>query len=344
MLTSAVICGQAGQLNQSMRFGWGDLWSDLFVLLRLAVAVVLCYGLATASYPVLLLAGRIGRGVVLAVCCSVLLSPLLIPPDRPLLRFFASVAAVIVVVKLYDLHFDSRRGSRPSLVPFASFLGNPFSLVRRRLADEPRPAPRQNLLRLGRGVLGVSAGIAVLIGLFRVDWEGYPFLVEHTSKVATFYVAVICGLDAAAALWRLAGGVARDYMGNPFVARTPADFWRRYNRPMHQFFWEDVFKPVGGLRAPVRATLLVFAVSAVMHEYIFGIAIGRVQGYQTAFFLLQGAAVAATARVKARGWRAILWTAGTLGFNFVSSVLFFASMNGLVPFYSRGLPVWLRGW
>jgi hypothetical protein len=54
--------------------------------------------------------------------------------------------------------------------------------------------------------------------------------------------------------------------------------------------------------------------------------------------------VAATARVKARGWRAVSWTAGTLGFNFVSSVLFFASMNGLVPFYSRGLPVWLGGW
>jgi hypothetical protein len=245
----------------------------------------------------------------------------------------------MVVVKLYDLHFDSRRGSRPSMVPFASFLGNPFSLVRRRLADEARPA-----LRLGRGVLGVSAGIAVLISLFRLDWEGYPFLLEHTSKVAAFYVAVISGLDAAAALWRLAGGVARDYMDNPFVARTPADFWRRYNRPMHQFFWEDVFKPVGGLRAPVRATLLVFAVSAVMHEYIFGMAIGRVQGYQTACFLLQGVAVAATARVKARGWRAVPWTAGTLGFNFVSSVLFFASVDGLVSFYSRGLPAWLGGW
>jgi hypothetical protein len=314
------------------------------VLLRLAAAVVLSYGLATASYPVFLLAGRIGRGLVLALCCSVLLSPLLIPPDRPLPRFFAAVAAVMVVVKLYDLHFDSRRGRRPSLVRFASFLGNPFSLVRRRLADEPRPTVLQNLLRLGRGVLGVSAGTAVLIGLFRVDWEGYPFLVEHAGKVAAFYVAVLGGLDAVAALWRLAGGVARDYMDNPFVARTPADFWRRYNRPMHQFFWEDVFKPVGGLRAPVWATLLVFAVSAVMHEYIFGIAIGRVQGYQTAFFLLQGAAVAATARVKARGWRAVPWTAGTLGFNFVSSVLFFASMNGLVPFYSRGLPGWLGGW
>jgi hypothetical protein len=314
------------------------------VIFRLAAAVVVAYGVATVTYPAILLPSRIGRGIVLAMCCAVLFSPCLVPPARPLLRFFAAVAAVMVVVKLYDLQLDGGRGSRPNLLPFASFLANPFSLVRRRLADEPRPAARENLLRLGRGVLGLSAGIALLMGLFHVDWEGYPFLVEHGSKVAAFYVGVISGLNAIAAVWRLSGGLARDYMDNPFAARTPADFWRRYNRPMHQFFWEDVFKPAGGVRAPIRTTLLVFAVSAVMHEYIFGIAIGRAQGYQTAFFLLQGAAAAATVRVKARGWRAVPWTAGTLGFNLVSSVLFFASMNGLVPFYSRGLPVWLGGW
>jgi hypothetical protein len=112
---------------------------------------------------------------------------------------------------------------------------------------------------------------------------------------------------------------------------------------MQQFFWEDVVKPAGGLRAPIRTTLLVFTLSAILHEYLFGIAIGSVQGYQTAFFLLQGVAVAATARIKPTGWRAAPWPAGTLVFNLLSSVLFFASMNGLVPFYSRALPLWRGG-
>ena len=88
----------------------------------------------------------------------------------------------------------------------------------------------------------------------------------------------------------------------------------------------------------------MFGLSALIHEYLFSIAIGRVQGYQTAFFLLQGFAVAATARLKARGWTAAPWLAATLGFNLVSSVLFFASVNGLVPFYSRELPAWLADW
>jgi hypothetical protein len=33
---------------------------------------------------------------------------------------------------------------------------------------------------------------------------------------------------------------------------------------------------------------------------------------------------------------------GTFLFNLASSVLFFASMNGVVRFYSHGLPTWLQ--
>src|SRR5258708_7726703 len=48
---------------------------------------------------------------------------------------------------------------------------------------------------------------------------------------------------AAVAVWRLLGGTARDPMNNPFASRTPADFWRRYNRPAQQFLYEDPFRP-----------------------------------------------------------------------------------------------------
>ena len=77
---------------------------------------------------------------------------------------------------------------------------------------------------------------------------------------------------------------------------------------------------------------------------MFGVAIGRVQGYQTLFSLLQGCAVAATARVKPKGWTVPLWISATLAFNLVSSVLFFASFHSVVGFYARGLPPWLEGW
>ena len=177
-----------------------------------------------------------------------------------------------------------------------------------------------------------------------MNWSAWPFIAEHVSKVIVFMLTIFAGLSASASLWRLLGGSARDYMDNPIAARTPADFWRRYNRNMQQFFWQDIFRPSGGLRAPVRTTLLVFATSAVMHEFIFSVAIGRVQGYQTAFFLLQGLAVASTARVKVHGYASVAWRLGTLSFMLVSSMLFFASIHEVVPFYARKLPTWLQGW
>jgi hypothetical protein len=314
------------------------------VALWLTLAFAVPFLTAVAAFPLLVRGSRLGWLALVASYLVMGASPGLIPSGRPVPRFLAAVSAVVVAVKLFDVLHDVRRGAGPSWRQFATFLTDPFVHVRRRLADEPRPSRRADLLKLASGLVGLVVGIVLLTRLFRVDWERWTFAVEHVSKVLAFFVAVLSGLTAAAALWRLTGGAARDFMDAPAAARTPADFWRRYNRNMQQFFYEDVFKPAGGLRAPVRTTLFVFAVSALMHEYLFGIAIGRVQGYQTAFFLLQGVAVASTARVKPRGWRAVPWGLGTLAFNLASSVLFFASINGLVAFYSHGLPAWLEGW
>jgi D-alanyl-lipoteichoic acid acyltransferase DltB (MBOAT superfamily) len=128
------------------------------------------------------------------------------------------------------------------------------------------------------------------------------------------------------------------------LASTPADFWRRYNRPVQQFFHEHVFLPTGGRRSPARATLLVFVISAVVHEYVFGIILGRVQGFQAAFFLIQGLAVIVTLRARPTGGMKWIGRAATLAFNLVTSVLFFASLNQFLPFYSRPLPWPLSGW
>jgi hypothetical protein len=90
--------------------------------------------------------------------------------------------------------------------------------------------------------------------------------------------------------------------------------------------------------------ILVFALSALLHEWLFFAAVGRMQGYQIAFFTLQGLAAASTARIKVSGKIALPWVVGTIAFNLLTSVLFFASINSVTPFYSRELPRWLQGW
>jgi D-alanyl-lipoteichoic acid acyltransferase DltB (MBOAT superfamily) len=123
-------------------------------------------------------------------------------------------------------------------------------------------------------------------------------------------------------------------MANLFASQTPAMFWRRWNRPAQQFFHEYAFKPAGGQRWPVRSTLMTFAVSGLVHEYVFGITAGYFHGWQMAFFMLQGCAVAATMRTRPSRNVLSLWVAATLAFNLAASVLFFKSIDAVLPFYA----------
>lgn len=313
-------------------------------MLLTVVGFVAPYLLAFVAFPLVVKPGAPRWPAPFAICLLIVLSPWLVPASQPFLRFLASLSAVIAAVKVVDGWLDARLRMAPTGREYAAFLANPFVHVRRCLPLERRPAARADLSSLAWGSLGCACGIALLTKLQALDWHGLPFLVEHVSKVLALMLAITSGLAAAAALWRLSGGAARDYMDKPFTARTPADFWRRYNRNMHQFLWHDVFKTAGGRRAPLRTTLLVFALSAFMHELVFVAAVGRVQGYQSAFFSLQGLAALATARVRVAGWATVPWVAATLTFNLLSAVLFFASIHAVIPFYSRGLPQWLQGW
>jgi hypothetical protein len=300
------------------------------------------YLIAIAAFPLLARRAPVLWLCASATCLLIVLSPRLIPADSAFLRFVASISAAMLALKVVDVSLDVWRRRGPTWSEYVGFLANPFTHVRRSLAHERRPTRRENLTTAGVSSAACAMATAILMALFEVDWSDLPFWAEHSSKVAALMLAIANALSAAAAFWRLGGGTARDFMDRPFTARTPAEFWRRYNRNVHQFFWQDVFSGSRSRRAPIGTIILVFALSALLHELIFLAAVGRVQGYQTAFFALQGIAAAATARVKVRGWLAVLGTVATFAFNLLSSVLFFASLNEVVPFYSNGLPQCLR--
>ena len=296
--------------------------------------------LALPVYPSLRAPPRTRLALLVGLSLLVLSCFVIVPPEARFLRTVAAIWAVVVLMKAYDLHLGARAGDLPTFRQFLEFVPNIFSLVHRKLPAEPQPARRQDVKSLLKnGALAAAATLPAIV-VFRANWNGQPFILEHAAKVVSMFLVLIPLLAVGSAAWRLAGGRARQFMDNPFAARTPADFWRRYNRPVHQFLQEDVFKPAGGPRKPAAAMLLVFVVSAAIHEFVFTAGTGKLYGYQTAFFLIQGVAVAATARVKPRGWRALLWTAATFAFNIATGVLFFGSVNQILPFYDNEPPLW----
>jgi len=301
-------------------------------MIWLSVAAILAA--CSAFYPALWLP-RLPRLAVLAILAAVVvLAPLLIDRRLALARLLTAILAAAEAIKLLDLHLGVDRGHRPGLAGFLGFLLNPTSVVQRKLGEGRRPPRASDLRRLLLALAGAAAGGSLVGLLFRVDWPRYPFAAEHSAKVIAFFLALIPFLGAVTSSWRLVGGRGRDFMDNPFAARTPADFWRRYNRPAQEFFREDVFKPLGGPRWPLRVALATFLVSALLHEYAFDMGAGRIQGYQSAFFLIQGVGVVATMRIRPKGPGRFPWIAATLVFNLATGVLFFASLNEVVPFYA----------
>jgi hypothetical protein len=260
------------------------------------------------------------------------LAPCLVPISASPWRFAATLVSITFLVKLYDLFKHSSQVRNMSSRSYFLYLVNPFWLVLHK-----RPA--STMVAQDRNGLFWKAPLALaMVGLcgwlFSFDYAEKPFAVEHTLKVFTVVLTVILLADCAARVWRLLGGVALDPMSSPAVASTPAEFWRRWNRPVQQFLHEYPFRAAGGARRPVRATMAAFAVSGLVHEYVFAIASGRIQPWQLLFFSLQGAAAVVTNRIPPRSGYRLLCIGGTISFNLLLAMLFFKSVNSVLPFYS----------
>lgn len=301
----------------------------------LASALMPAYTTAVAFYPLLRLAGWHRRVAFIALGLPILLLPCLLPASAYSFRYVAALSACFVVLKTYDLLVCTTTGASPRLGAYLRYLFNPFAFVLRKLGEEPRPSVRENVLRLCRLLPVLALAVAVCVAVFRIDWRPWPLLLEHVVKMVAFYFAFVPATALAVVLWRLPGWPARDYMASPFLAATPAEFWRQYNRPIHQFLHENVYLSFKARFSPKQATLLTFAVSAVIHEYLIGIVLGYFQGYWTLFFALHGAATACTSRLQLAGWKKGLGILTTQIFNLLTFALFFGSLQEVLRFYAR---------
>jgi len=269
---------------------------------------------------------------------------LLVPADRIGLRALTAFVVNEVALKVVDF---LRQKPRPTLREFLWLLV-PFPTLavvypdhKRRLAQPDDPWP--HVIRLILGTIGVVAGFKLTIEAQYVPLLQSNFLVDHACKVLLFILTVESLSRVLFALERLAGFDTTPVIRNMFLARTPADFWRRYNSRVHDWLFQNVFLPAGGRRAPVRGIVAVFAFSAVLHELMFGIATSRFDGRQLAFFLLQIPGVLASGALERFARRngtpgLVVTHAFTIAFMAATSVLFFTNLSRVFPFVYAGGP------
>jgi len=305
---------------------------------NLAISLAITFGSGLAFYPVLGLPRRARRIVFAVVFTAVVFSPLIVPPEARLLRFIAMLCTVAVAVRLYDTSRGADAGFFPGPWIYLSSLFHPFALVLRRvLRDEPPPR-RCDLRQTHVCAAAGMASVALIIWVFCIDWRRLPFVAEHSAKAISVFLMVQFLPNALASAFRLVDIPATNFAGPFFLARTPAEFWRLYNRPAGQFLREYVFKPGGGRSHPLTATLLTFLFSGVIHEYVFDIPASRVLGWQMLFFTLQGLAVLATIRLRPSGRLTVPARLLTVAFNLATVWLFLRCLNVVLPFYVNRLP------
>ena len=311
--------------------------------LWLLAAIAVAYGCALAAGPLLRLRSSLGVAAISFSVPAVLACPLLIPADKIVYRAVSALFSTDLMFRMVDYFRHQRRVEHG--VGFRDYLCFliPFPILLVVLADH-----RRRLLQGGSAwmdvleVLGGTAGIVT--GFLLLEWASTVliirtyFLIDHLTKVIIFVLTIESLSRFLHGLERLTGNDTMPIVRNAFLSRTVSEFWERYNSRVHRWLYANVFRASGGRRAPVRAVLLVFLVSALLHELMFGIATSRFDGYQLAFFMLQAPAVLGSRpleRLANRGGIGgkalahgvtIAWMAGT-------SVLFFHGVHKVFPFF-----------
>jgi D-alanyl-lipoteichoic acid acyltransferase DltB (MBOAT superfamily) len=285
-----------------------------------------------------------GRPLVVAswsIAAGALACPLLIPAADIGLRAASAFLSVDIAFKIVDFA-QTHRGTWNGavvhdyfrfLIPFPA-LAIVFPDHKRRLKQ--RDALWPHILRI---VIG-TAFVAVALLLTRAVSENVTVrscpVLSHVLRVLIFVPTIEAISRVLYGLERLAGFDTRPIIRNAFLSRTVAEFWQRYNGRVHDWFDRNVFRPLGGRRAPVRGVLIVFFVSAVHHEVMFDLATSQITGYQFAFFMLQAPAVLASGRLERwvrRGGlaRKVAAHASTILFLSATSVLFFDGVSKVFP-------------
>lgn len=304
-------------------------------LLQMGAAAAVVFAAGACSFPFLHLPRRPRAAALLALAIPVFLSPLLVCPQFTTHRFVVSLMSIMVGVKLYDLHRAVEAGPPPRAWAFLAYLPNDCNLVLRRVGAHGRKGRRADAIALLWLVPITIACVLAILAVWRVDWRPLPWAVEHCAKVMAICAFMQWAPNIGASARRLMGIPASDFSGPFIAAATPAEFWRRWNMPAGRFMHDYIFVPAGGLRHPRRAVLAAFAINGLVHEYVLGIAAGRVLGLAFAFFLVQGLATAATMRLRPSGWARALGIVLTLIFNLAASVLLMACVDAVLPFYAQ---------
>lgn len=247
-----------------------------------------------------------GARVALVVAVLMLSLPFFVRTSA-LGRLAFSSALVWCVMRTTDLAFD------PPLEGVLRRLAHLFSFVDSRLMI--RQKSHVDWRSLGRLAGALSLGAAAVVAL-RLSTD-FPLSVRYAVRWSAGGLALFVCLQSAGALIGVisaASGVWAPPLNDaPYSSRSLSEFWsRRWNLSMNRIIRSRAFSPLAR-RSPRLALWASFVLSAAVHAYAIGAALGAVAALSWAlFFLVQPLALFAERGVGVRGWPPVAGRAWTL--------------------------------
>jgi hypothetical protein len=303
-------------------------------------ALILSYAVAIVAWLVLRRTGTFSPAVAGAWSAGVTAcSALAYFDEEALVRALTFVCGALVGLRVYSYCLAGRPAGFADFLRFLSVgMLSPhlvYSPARRRLLRVSFPL---ELLRMAVAG-GTIAAISWLAMYLIFDGPGRDSrLANHLIVVAAFVIVMTAFGQASLALWRMMGLRARPVVDRIWLARTPADFWRRWSWPIHLWLYRYIYVPCGGRRWAVASVLAVFTFSAVLHEVLAFVAIGRITGHQSAFFGVSAAGVLASPMLERIGRLGVVGEVFirtvTLTFLAATAALMFVTIDALIPLYA----------
>jgi hypothetical protein len=320
-----------------------------------AISVLVClavaYALAIAIYPLVRRRGALGAVSAATASVASLACLLIIPREHVVERAITSLLNVDLFFRLIDFSRQARSGKLKNvgwaeycrfLIPFPLLLVV-FGQKDRRLRPDQRNVA--DVFRLLLSSAGVALGFVLVFAAGNLSALQSSFLLDHVAKLFIFILTVESAARVVCSLERLAGYDTTPLVNRAFLARTPADFWRRWNNRINTWLFWNAFVPAGGRHAPARGVWAACVFSAVLHEVAFTIATSQFSGYQFIFFAVQAPAILlsrtleqltipwGTAGVVISHATTVLWIGCT-------SIFFLHGVDLIFPFYYSSDP-WL---
>ena len=150
------------------------------------------------------------------------------------------------------------------------------------------PQATEWLFALSKTLIGADLIWGAARHALAINW----LLAGWTGMLGIILVLHFGLFHLAALAWRTAGVLATPLMRAPLLSRSVGEFWaERWNTAFNRLATRLLFRPFRRVSGLPTATMLVFLVSGLIHDFVISVPARGGYGLPTVYFILQGAAI-----------------------------------------------------